>query len=432
MYREDHMTPCTARLGSILSAGIVLTSISSIAHAARVTASPQAIVTYDIGISVPLLQLPELAYGISHGVDVAIAQANSTHIVPGVTLHPILLDDTLNGKYSGEKDATNARQFITNKLVIGAVGPQNSGADKVSEPVYNAAGLVQISPSNTNPDLTASSKRALYEPTTANTNAPITYFRTCTTDGYQGPAGAIYAREHGFKTVYVTDNKGTYGIGLAGTFKAEALKIGLNVLGSGELDPNNLATSAQQLAATIATKKPGLVYFGGEYGSQGGAELFADDLRRAGLKNVTFMGGDGILAQAFIDGSSAGGANGALATTVGGDPAKDPNAQAFLKAEKAQFPHASVAAYDTYAYDAATAIIDAFARAIKNHSIVAGQPMTTARRLAIARQVQLSDFQGASGPVSFDTNGDSRNHTIGVYKVVNRTFVFQAVAPKIQ
>jgi len=301
---------------------------------------------------------------------------------------------------------------------------------------------VQISPSNTNPDLTASSKRALYEPTTANTNAPITYFRTCTTDGYQGPAGAIYAREHGFKSVYVTDNKGTYGIGLAGTFKAEALKIGLNVLGSGEiglnvlgsgeLDPNNLATSAQQFAATIATKKPGLVYFGGEYGSQGGAELFADDLRRAGLKNVTFMGGDGILAQAFIDGSSAGGANGALATTVGGDPTKDPNAQAFLKAEKAQFPHASVAAYDTYAYDAATAIIDAFARAIKNHSIVAGQPMTTACCLAIARQVQSSDFQGASGPVSFDANGDSRNHTIGVYKVVKRTFVFQAVAPKIQ
>ena len=426
------MSSRAARLGSMLAASTMLAGLTGIAHAAQPAAHPQANAVYDIGISVPLLQLPDLAYGISHGVDVAIAEANSKHTIPGVTINPILLDDTLNGKYSGSKDATNARQFINNVHVIGEVGPLNSGADKVSEPVYNANGLLQISPSNTAIELTAPSKRALYEPTTANTGSPITYFRTCTTDAYQGPAGAIYAREHGFKTVYVTDNKGTYGIGLAATFKAEALKIGLNVLGSGELDPNNLATSAQQLAATIATKKPGLVYFGGEYGSQGGAEIFADDLRRAGLKNVTFMGGDGILAQAFINGSSAGGANGALATTVGGDPAKDPNAQAFLKAEKAQFPHASVAAYDTYAYDAATAIIDAFARAIKNHSIVAGQPMTTARRLAIARQVQLSDFQGVSGPVSFDTNGDSRNHTIGVYKVVNRTFVFQAVAPKIQ
>ncbi len=39
------MTPCTARLGSILSAGIVLTSGFSIAYAARVTASPRAMVT---------------------------------------------------------------------------------------------------------------------------------------------------------------------------------------------------------------------------------------------------------------------------------------------------------------------------------------------------------------------------------------------------
>ncbi len=427
------MSPRAARLSSVLAASTMLTGLTGIAHAAQPAAHPRAsMATYDIGISVPLLQLPDLAYGISHGVDVAIAEANTKHTIPGVTINPILLDDTLNGKYSGSKDATNARQFINNVHVIGEVGPLNSGADKVSEPVYNANGLVQISPSNTAIELTAPSKRALYEPTTANTNSPITYFRTCTTDAYQGPAGAIYAREHGFKTVYVTDNKGTYGIGLAATFKAEALKIGLNVLGSGELDPNNLATSAQQLAATIATKKPGLVYFGGEYGSQGGAELFADDLRRAGLKTVTFMGGDGILAQAFINGSSAGGANGALATTVGGDPTKDPNARAFLAAEKAQFPKTTVQAYDTYAYDATNAIINAFARAVKNGSIKVGAAMDRAHRLVIARQVRSTDFQGASGPVSFNANGDSLNHTIGVYKVINGKFVFQSVAPKVQ
>ncbi len=426
------MSSRAARLGSMLAASTMLAGLTGIAHAAQPAAHPQANAVYDIGISVPLLQLPDLAYGISHGVDVAIAEANSKHTIPGVTINPILLDDTLNGKYSGSKDATNARQFINNVHVIGEVGPLNSGADKVSEPVYNANGLVQISPSNTAIELTAPSKRALYEPTTANTNSPITYFRTCTTDAYQGPAGAIYAREHGFKTVYVTDNKGTYGIGLAATFKAESLKIGLNVLGSGELDPNNLATSAQQLAATIATKKPGLVYFGGEYGSQGGAEIFADDLRRAGLKNVTFMGGDGILAQAFINGSSAGGAAGALATTVGGDPTKDPNATAFLAAEKAQFPKTTVQAYDTYAYDATNATINAFARAIKNGSIKVGNAMDRTRRLLIARQVRSTDFQGASGPVSFNANGDSLNHTIGVYKVINGKFVFQSVAPKVQ
>jgi len=428
------MSPRAARLGGVLAASTLLTSFTGIAaHAATPGAGARArMFTYNIGISLPLLQLPEIANGISHGVDVAIAQANSKHTIPGVTLHPILLDDTLNGTYSGEKDAANARQFINNTTVIGAVGPLNSGADKVSEPVYNANGLAQISPSNTAVELTAPSKRALYEPTTATTGAPITYFRTCATDYYQGAEGAIYAREHGFKTVYVTDNKGQYGIGLATYFKQESRKIGLAVLGQGELDPNNIAISARSLATTIAATKPGLVYFGGEYGSQGGAEILADDLRRAGLTNVTFMGGDGIFAQGFISGSAAGGASGALATTVGGNPALDPSAQSFLAAEKAQFPGASAAAFDTYAYDAANALINAFARAVKNGSIKVGQAMDRTRRLVIARQVQASDFLGASGPVSFDKNGDTRNHLIRVYKVVNGQWVFQGNAPKIQ
>jgi len=406
-------------------------SVAYPAHAAPPARPPAGAATYKIGVSLPYTELPGIITGIERGVRVAIAQANRNRTVPGVMFQLDSLDDTVNGKHSGQKDATNARQFINDPSVIGEVGPSNSDATKVSEPVYNRAGLVQISPANTAVDLTARSRRALYEPASAISGAPLTYFRTCTTDAYQGPAAALYAKKAGFTKVYITDNKDTYGIGLAQAFKAEAGKIGLTIVGQGELDPNNLATSAQQLAASAARARPDLVYFGGEYGAKGGAEMLADSLRRAGLSTAAFMGGDSILAQDFINGTAAGGASHAYATTVGGDPARDPNAQAFLKAERALFPGTATQAYDAYAYDAANVLIDAFARAVKSGRITVGQAMTVARRQIIARDVAATrDFHGATGNFSFDANGDTTNHTISVYKVVRGMWTFLTVAPQ--
>ncbi len=352
------------RFTRVAAAGMLLAGISSAVPAAHAAQPRAGLSTYTIGLSLPYLELKQLAVGIQNGVTVAVNQANASHLVPGVTFKVEALDDTVNGVYSGAKDAQNARQFINNSSVIGEVGPLNSGAARVSMPVYNAAGLVQISPSNTAVDLTDPKSRAKYEPSTvANAMAnPITYFRTCTTDAYQGPSAALYAKRAGFKTVFVTDNQDTYGVGLAAAFKAEAQKIGLTVLGSAELDANNIATSAQSLASSIAAKKPDLVYFGGEYGA-GGGDTLADDIKKAGLTTV-FMGGDGIYASDFIADSSAGGVLNGLATSVGGDPAKDPNATAFLKAEAKAYPGSSVQAYDTYSYDAANILLHAFAQAV--------------------------------------------------------------------
>lgn len=421
---------------SILAVGVATSSLGAARSTAQ-AAHSQATATYAIGLSLPYLQLKELADGIERGVRVAVGQANAKHLVPGVTFSVKTLDDTVNGKNDGAKDAQNGRQFINDSSVVGEVGPLNSGAAKVSIPVYNAAGLVQISPSNTNPDLTDPKVRAKYETTSANTGSPLTYFRTCTTDSFQGPAAALYAKKAGFKSVFVTDNQDAYGIGLASAFKSEAQKIGLIVLGSAELDANNIASSAQSLAASIATKKPDLVYFGGEYGPKGGAEILADDLKKAGLSKTVFMGGDGIYASDYIKGSSAGGAYGTLATSVGGDPRKDPNAVSFLKAEAAMFPGKAVAAYDTYSYDAANIILNAVAKAIKDGKIKVGDKMNKANRLIIAKYVAATnDYHGATGGMSFDKNGDTSNHLIGVYKVFGTGskahWDFLALAPAVK
>src|SRR5581483_1538542 len=98
---------------------------------------------------------------------------------------------------------------------------------------------------------------------------PITYFRTVSTDAYQGPAAALYAAKVlGVKRVYVTDNQDAYGVGLAKAFQAEATKIGLTVVGYAELDPTQPKMGSDALAANIASQSGGkldMVYFGGEF-----------------------------------------------------------------------------------------------------------------------------------------------------------------------
>ncbi|HXT36213.1 MAG TPA: hypothetical protein VN837_11610, partial [Chloroflexota bacterium] len=80
------------------------------AHAAR----PQADATVAIGISIPLLEYPDLPEGIQYGVQVAVAEANAANLVPGVHFVTNVLDDTINNKHDPVKEASNARKFISN------------------------------------------------------------------------------------------------------------------------------------------------------------------------------------------------------------------------------------------------------------------------------------------------------------------------------
>ena len=69
--------------------------------------------TITIGVSVPILEYPNLPEGIEYGVKIAVAQANAANLVPGVTFAVNAKDNTINGKHDPVKDASNARVFIS-------------------------------------------------------------------------------------------------------------------------------------------------------------------------------------------------------------------------------------------------------------------------------------------------------------------------------
>ena len=84
-----------------------------------------------------------------------------------------------------------------------------SGEGKAETPILSEANLATITPSSTNPDITDPTMAAQYKP-----KGKAIYFRTVTTDAFQGPNMANWMQDKlKIKSVYVLDDSGAYGVG---------------------------------------------------------------------------------------------------------------------------------------------------------------------------------------------------------------------------
>ena len=155
----------------------------------------------------------------ANGVKLAVIDANKRKLIPGYTIEASVVDDAVNGKHNPSQGAKNIQAFASDPTVLAVVGPFNSNVAKAEIPLSNSLGIALISPANTNPDLTKGPLALQLR--TSNPNA-ITYFRVCTTDDIQGPAGADYAAQVlKVKRAYVLDDNETYGKGVADQWAAQ-------------------------------------------------------------------------------------------------------------------------------------------------------------------------------------------------------------------
>src|SRR5271166_6826908 len=177
----------------------------------------------------------ESAARIKNGALMAFDEINAKHGIPGYRIEPLMLDDgtATAGQYDPAQAATNARKMVSDKDVVAAIGPMMSGAGKAMAPILSQGNLATITPSSTNPDITNPKFADQYKPA-----GKAIYFRTVTTDAFQGPNMANYMAENlKVKSVYILDDSGAYGVGIADTFQAQAEKKGIKVLGRDRLDP---------------------------------------------------------------------------------------------------------------------------------------------------------------------------------------------------
>jgi branched-chain amino acid transport system substrate-binding protein len=361
--------------------------------------------TVVIGVDAPLTgDLSALGLGIKNSVDLAAKTANKEKTVEGVTFKVEALDDQAQPS-SGQQNAT---KLVADKDVLGVVGPLNSSVAESMQKVFDDAKLVEVSPANTNPALTQGTKWNGGE----KARPYKSYFRTATTDAIQGPFAAQYVyNDAKKKSVYVIDDKKTYGAGLAATFTDEFKKLGGKVVGTQHIDPDTKDFSA--VATQVKSSGADVVYYGGEYPQAG---PLSKQIKAAGAK-IPLVGGDGIYSADFIKLAGASG-TGDLATSVGAPVEDLPSAKEFVASYKAAGYKEAYEAYGGYSYDSGWAIIEAVKKVVEDND----GKLPDDARAKVTEAMQGVSFDGVTGKVSFDEYGDATNKQLTVYSVEGGTW----------
>jgi branched-chain amino acid transport system substrate-binding protein len=381
---------------------ICLSATALIGAFAGLDVAHEADKTIKVGINLPFTGADAHdAELIKDGALLAIDEANAQGGVAGYKIDVLLLDDgtATAGQYDPAQAATNARKMVSDKAVVAAIGPQMSGSGKAMSPILSQGDLATITPSSTNPDITDPKFAGQYRP-----KGKAIYFRTVTTDAFQGPNMAnYYADVLKVKSVYVLDDSGAYGVGIADTFQAQAEKRGIKVLGRDQLNPRE-ADYATTLTK-IKSLNPDALYYGGV--AQAGVKV----VKQASniLPNMIKGGGDGMYGAEILRGAGFPAAEGWYATIAAPNILENPEAapiiERFVK-KYGQQPEN----YSITAYDAALVILDTVKRVAAS-----GKEVT---REAVRDAMQTAHVKTLQGEITFDENGDLRNREISVFRIL--------------
>jgi len=353
-----------------------------------------------IGITVPLTGADaEDATRIKDGATLAFDEANAKGGVAGYKIVPVVYDNgtATAGQYDPAQAATNTKKLVADPQVIANVGPEMSGDGKAMSPILSEADMATITPASTNPDITNPAMAHQFRP-----KGKAVYFRTVTTDAFQGPNMANFYKERlHVKSVYVLDDSGAYGVGLANAFEAQAKKIGIKVLGHDQLDPREADYTT--VLTKIKSLNPDAIYYGGV--AQAGVKL-----AKQAYETVPKMikgGGDGIQGGSFLKGGGFPAVEGWYCTIAGPHLTESPAAAQFMRDYHAKFNDVP-SDYSITAYDAAKVILAAVEAVAKS-----GKPMN---RSTIRDAIQSSHVKTLQGEVAFDKNGDILDRTVSVFQ----------------
>src|SRR5437868_7121545 len=312
---------------------------------------------------------PNAAFGaqLKNGTDQAVADINAAGGIMGQKITVSYGDDVSDPK----QGVSVANKFAGDGIKF-VVGHFNSGVTMPASEVYQESGILEITPSATNPKIT---ERGMWN-----------IFRTCGRDDQQGAvASAWILKNMKGKKIAIVHDKTTYGQGLA-----DETKKGLNKGGTKEVlyEGVNLGEKDYSaLGSKIKAAGADLVYWGGLH-TEGG--LIVRQMRDQGVK-APLMGGDGITSDEF----SAIGGPGVEGTlmTFGPDPRKNPAAAEVVKAFAAK--NINPEAYTLYSY-AALQVIAASAADAKS---------LDPKKVAEATKSGKA-FKTVIGDLAYDKKGD--------------------------
>ncbi len=358
-----------------------------------------------------------------NGVQYAVDEANSQNFLPG---YKFVLDHTDDVGPSGAHDSAvalkNYNDLIGDAEVAGVVGPLNSSIAQAVMPTTNQAPIAMISPSNSNDCLTQDTPS--YECSGSNElvqkvrpTGNVTYFRTATLDQYQGAALADYAyKTKGYHTAFVIDDTETYGSGLATNF-IHFFQLDGGTITNGTSARVKVTNDYSNVLTTAASQHPDVIFFGGN-DSTGGTTIREQMKNISGLGNTPFMLGDGSKTSNFAKAILPLGGGPVYGSVPGVDLSQVNKAKTFLDGYQKKYGNAG--AYSGGSYDDAWILLQAIKVAIDGKHVNApansnDSAQAKTFRQAVIAAIKGTNYDGVTGPQSFDTNGDTTDKTISIY-----------------
>lgn len=305
-------------------------------------------------------------------------------------------DDGQDDSWSAVRESENAKNALARANVVAYYGPFNSGAAKVSLPILNEGGLLQVSGTVTWPGLTKPGF-ALGEPAKFYPAGNRHFFRVTPTDAIQGPAAALFLRGLGRQTIAVLSDEGVFGIGAARLFLMRARDIGMKIVYEDVIHSESVS---DMTITKILQLAPDAVYVGSD-DNKGLRDIYTG-LRSKGYKG-TFIGAEfrGTNFEKIILPEDT-----EVYTTTPGVAARDQKnsrAAEFLQ-KYINLYHEEPDAYAVFAYESMRMILEAIRVGGNSRSGV----------LAAFRNIK--DFDTVFGPANFDSRGDIENNMTSVFR----------------
>jgi branched-chain amino acid transport system substrate-binding protein len=320
-------------------------------------------------------------YGVmSHrGIDLAVAEINGSGGIDGHMLRVVSRDDQANG----EKAATIAQGFVNDPAILGVIGHVNSGAMLAASRIYDGQ-LVAVATTASSPDLSGVSKWT---------------FRVISSDSLNGVILARFASGVGgtssaLRQAAVLYENDSYGRGLADAFRRSFRGTIVS------FDPIDEKVNAEPFVSYLKMKQPGIVFVAGRENS---ALAILREAKRQQLEAV-FIGGDGW--QGIVTDTAA--SNGAYVGTSFNAEDPTPEVQRFVRTFVSKY-HVKPDAFAALAYDATKLI----AQAIRKSG-----PDRKGVRRYLASLEPSNPFEGVSGPVYFNSQGDPMGMGFHVAQVI--------------
>ena len=291
--------------------------------------------------------------------------------------------------------ATVAQKIVDDKSIVAVVGHYNSGVTMVANPIYARGNLASLTVS-TNPDVTLKAPKL--------SDGSTSIFRMDAHDGIQGPALATFAQKNGVKKLAVLDDATAYGKGLGDQVEKKAKELGLDV--SLRESATDKTVDFKAILTKIKAAGADGIMWGG-YDDTGA--ILSKQARELGITAILLMP-DTACTDNYIKLAGDAG-EGAICSSTSVPLDTMAGGAAFKANYDKHFQGQVVQAYAPLSYDAVYVV----AEAIK----LAGTPHDS---LKIAAALPKVKFEGLTGTIAFEPNGERLNAEIAILKLKNKAF----------